>query len=281
MPSRVVRRRTQNAFLYAAMALSFAVFVFPLLWVLSTSLKTVPELFAAPPILVPSDPQWGNFLHVIETTGVLVYMRNSLVIVLGTIVLVALIAVPSAYALSRFAFRGRTVYMRGVLALQLISPIIVAVPLYRLFVALGLINNIAALIFVYAALQIPFAVWFLTGYMNTVPIELDEAALTDGASRLRALRSVILPMAAPGIASVLIVVAVASWAQFVVPYILLNDQSTYPVSVGVINLKSTLGAVTTQYLAAGSILAILPVIVLFVVFQRFIVGALTDGAIKG
>ncbi|GAA1130435.1 carbohydrate ABC transporter permease [Microbacterium aurantiacum] len=191
MASRVVRRRTQNAFLYAAMALSFAVFVFPLLWVLSTSLKTVPELFAAPPILVPSDPQWGNFLHVIETTGVLVYMRNSLVIVLGTIVLVALIAVPSAYALSRFAFRGRTVYMRGVLALQLISPIIVAVPLYRLFVALGLINNIAALIFVYAALQIPFAVWFLTGYMNTVPIELDEAALTDGASRLRALRSVI------------------------------------------------------------------------------------------
>ena len=150
MASRVVRRRTQNAFLYAAMALSFAVFVFPLLWVLSTSLKTVPELFAAPPILVPSDPQWGNFLHVIETTGVLVYMRNSLVIVLGTIVLVALIAVPSAYALSRFAFRGRTVYMRGVLALQLISPIIVAVPLYRLFVALGLINNIAALIFMFS-----------------------------------------------------------------------------------------------------------------------------------
>lgn len=263
------------------MAVAFICFVFPLLWVLSTSLKTVSELFVTPPLLFPPDPQWGNFVHVLNAMPMLRYIGNSVAIVFLTVLLVAAVGIPAAYGLSRFAFRRRRVFMRTILAAQLISPIVIVVPLYRMLVQLGLLNSFLPLVIVYAAVQLPFTVWFLKGFFDTIPIELDEAALTDGASRLRSLWSVVLPVARPGIASALIIVAVSSWSQFVIPYILLNDQKSYPVSVGVVNLKSTIGGVTTQYLAAGALLSIIPVIIVFVFLQRFIIGALMQGAIKG
>lgn len=272
--------RASDVLLYIAMAVVVVFFTFPVLWVLSLSLKSVDQLFATPPILVPTDPQWSNYATVVETTPMARYLLNSALIVGSTVVLTLLIAVPSAYALSRFAFRSRRGYLVVTLAAQLISPIILVVPLYRLFVDLALLNSYASLVAVYAAVQLPFTTWFLKGYLDTVPRELDEAALVDGCNRFRALVQAVLPAAAPGIASVAILVSVLSWSQFVIPFVLLDDQDLFPVSVGVVNLQSTTGDITIQYLAAGAIMAIVPVIVVFVVLQRFIVGALTQGAVK-
>lgn len=275
-------RAWQNAGLYAAMAVTIVVFAFPLLWVLSLSLRTPQEVMATPPPLIPSDPQWGNYAHVLATTEIGHYLLNSAIVVTGAVVGCLAVCVPSAYGLSRLRFRGRRAFSRAVLACQLISPLVLVVPLYQLFTTIGLINNYLGLILVYVAVAAPFLTWFLRNYFDSVSPELDEAALVDGCSRARALRSVVLPAAAPGIASAAIVVAVLSWSQFVVPFVLLDDSSLYPVSVGVINLESTAdgGEVTTQYLAAGSLLAVAPVIVLFLVLQRYIVGALTAGAVK-
>lgn len=277
------RRFWQNLGLYLAMAVTIVVFAFPVLWVLSLSLRTPREVMATPPPLIPSEWQWSNYAHVIATTQIGNYLLNSVIVVTGSVLGCLTICVPAAYGLSRLRFRGRQAFSKIVLACQLLSPLVLVVPLYQVFTAIGLINNYLGLILVYVAVTAPFLTWFLRNYFNSISAQLDEAALVDGCSRLRALVSVVLPAAAPGIASAGIVVSVLSWSQFVVPFVLLDDSSMYPVSVGVVNLQNTTGGgeVTTQYLAAGSLLAVAPVIVLFLVLQRYIVGALTAGSLKG
>jgi len=256
-------------------------FAFPLAWVLSLSLKTGPETLQSPPSLLPESPQWGNYATVLENTPIGRYLVNSLFLVAVSVTGALLVAVPAAYGLSRFVFRGRQTYSRGVLAAQLVSPLIIAVPAYRLFVALGLVDSYVGLVLIYIAMIAPFLTWFLKTYLDTVPRALDEAAMIDGCSRLRTVVSVILPTIRPGLASAAILGGVTTWSQFAVPFILLDTRELFPVSVGVVNLQQTAGEITTQYLAAGSVLAVAPVIVLFVVFQRHIVGALTAGAVKG
>ncbi|WP_028924273.1 carbohydrate ABC transporter permease [Pseudonocardia acaciae] len=276
-----MKRRWQNGLLSLAMVVTVVAFAFPLLWVLSLSLRSAEEVVAAPPPLVPSQMRWDNYGHVLETTDIGRYLLNSLVVVSGSVALCLAVCVPAAYGMSRLRFRGGRTFSRFVLACQLISPVVLVVPVYRAFVAVGLVNNYFGLIVVYVAVTSPFLTWFLRDYLDTIPAELDEAAMVDGCTRRRALVSVVLPAAAPGIASAAIVVAVLSWSQFVVPFVLVDDANLLPVSVGVVSLQQTGHEITAQYLAAGSMLAVLPVIVVFIVLQRYIVGALTAGSVKG
>lgn len=266
---------------YAGMALVLLFFVFPLLWVLSLSLKTGAETLEAPPSLLPQDAQWSNYTQVLETTPIGRYLLNSVLLVALSVGGSLLLGVPAAYALSRFSFRGERAYSSGILAAQLVSPVIIAIPLYQVFVATNLIDNYVGLVLVYAAITAPFLTWFLKSYFDTIPITLDEAGLIDGCSRLRTLVHVVLPSARPGIASAAIIGSVTAWSQFVLPLILLDSTDLFPVSVGVVNLQATTGEIAIQYVAAGSILAVAPVIVLFILLQRHILGALTAGAVKG
>src|SRR5919107_1045564 len=273
--------RWGNVGYYAAQLVLIVLFGFPLLWVLSLSLKSAAETLESPPSLLPTSWLWSNYGHVLDTTPLGRYLLNSAVVVAFTVLLTLMLAVPAAYALSRFLFPGRRTYTRGLLAAQLISPLIIAVPVYRLFVALGLVNNYLGLVLVYTAIVAPFITWFLKTYLDTLPRELDEAAAIDGCTPAGGMWRVVLPSARPGIVSAGILAGVTAWSQFAIPFILLDDQELFPVSVGVVNLKATAGEITTQYLAAGSVMAILPVVVIFAVLQRQIVGALTSGAVKG
>jgi multiple sugar transport system permease protein len=273
--------RWSNLPFYLGQLLLIVIFAFPLLWVLSLSLKSADETLASPPSLLPTQWLWSNYSHVLDTTPLGRYLLNSIVLVGLSVVGTLLLAVPAAYALSRFVFPGRRPYTRGLLAAQLISPLIIAVPVYRLFVTLHLINNFVGLVLVYIAIVAPFITWFLKSFFDTIPRELDEAAAIDGCTALSGMIRVVLPTARPGIASAAILAAVTSWSQFAIPFILLDNQDLFPVSVGVVNLQATAGEITTQYLAAGSVMAIAPVLLLFVVLQRYIVGALTAGAVKG
>lgn len=273
--------RLTDAGYYLAQLLLVVVFIFPLLWVLSLSLKSAPETLQSPPSLIPLHPQWGNYSHVLATTPIGRYLLNSLILVVVSVAGALAVGIPTAYALSRFVFRGQRPFSRALLAAQLISPLIIAVPLYRLFVAVHLVNNYVGLILVYIAIMAPFMTWFLKSYLDTIPVSLDEAGMIDGCTRLRVVVAVILPSARPGIASAAILGGVTAWSQFALPYILLDSRDLFPVSVGVVNLQATAGEITTQYLAAGSILAVAPVVLLFIALQRQILGALTSGAVKG
>lgn len=147
--------------------------------------------------------------------------------------------------------------------------------------ALGVLKNYASLVVVYVAIVLPFTVWFLKGYFDSIPYQMDEAAIVDGASRPQILLRILLPVCAPGIATAAILAAVLSWSQFVIPFVLLDDRTLYPVSVGLVNLQGNTDAITLHYLSAASIIAIAPIIAIFVMLQRYIVSALTSGAVKG
>jgi multiple sugar transport system permease protein len=267
--------------LYIAYFIILLFFLFPLFWVISLSLKTQQELFVVPPQLIPEKFAFENYLHVIQNTGVLYYLKNSAIIVFYTVLFALLVAIPAAYSISRFKFKFKNPVLITILMTQMISAVVISIPLYRLFAQLGLLNNYVTLIIVYVAVVLPFSTWFLKGYFDTIPAALDEAAIVDGCNRFQVLTKILIPTSLPGIISVTILVAVQSWSQFVIPFILLDDERLYPVSVGVMNLQSTQQSITTHYLAAGSVLSVLPVIILFILLQRFIVGALTSGAVKG
>jgi multiple sugar transport system permease protein len=279
--NKVWKYRITNIGLYLSYVMIVLFFAFPVFWVLSLSLKSIPELFATPPLWFSPDPKFENYVHVLKNMDIVQYVFNSLVIVVATVIFTLLIAIPSAYGLSRFKFRYKKQSLMTILIFQMISPVIVAIPLYRFFVQLDMLNHYGSLVLVYAAVELPFTTWFLKGYFDTIPHDLDEAAIVDGCSRLQLVRKVLLPVAAPGIASAVILVAVHSWSQFVIPFILLDDHDLYPISLGLIDLQNTSDAITTHYLAAASMIGILPVVITFIVLQRFIVGALTNGAVKG
>lgn len=279
--SKARAEKMARAGLYVAYAVIVLFFLFPLFWVLSMSLKTVPQLFETPPIWFPLEPQFQNYSYVLSSTPILSYLLNSAWIVFLTVSITLLIATLAAYGFSRFGFRYKRQSLMAVLVFQMISPVVIAIPLYRLFASIGLLNNYFTVVLVYVAIVLPFTTWFLKGYFDTIPYEMDEAAIVDGATRWQILTRILLPVCAPGIATAAILSAVLSWSQFVVPFILIDDRNLYPVSVGLVNLQSNSDAITTHYLAAASVISITPVILVFVLLQRYIVSALTSGAIKG
>jgi multiple sugar transport system permease protein len=284
MMSWRARRSAGSIAIYAGYVVVGLVFLFPLLWVVSLSLRPTAELFAYPPRLVPLHPTLAAYRQVLTGSPLALYLLNSIKLVVATVICSLIIAVPSAYALSRLRFRSATLkslVMLGMLSVQLVSPLVTALPLYRWFSLLNLINSHAAVVAVYVALSAPFATWMLTGFLDTVPVALDEAARIDGCSRLQSVIRVLLPVMLPGLASTTILLAISTWGQFIIPFVLLTRGNLYPVSVGILDFQSSTDAVSTHLLAAAAVLSALPAMVAFLVLQRFIIGALTAGAVKG
>lgn len=275
------RNSGKGAVIYIFYLLTGLFFIYPVIWLFSLSLKTVPELFALPPKFLPEHFNIENYLFVVQNTGILKNLWNSLYIVAFTAIGTLLISIPAAYAFARINFGFKKCLMFGILIFQMISPLVIVIPLYRYFSKIGLLNNMLVLILVYIAINIPFTTWYLKGFFDTVPKELDETARIDGCGRLQTILKVLLPLAMPGIISVSLLIAVNAWSQFVVPFILLDDGNKLPISVKLVNLQSTTEAVTTHYLAAACVLGVLPTIAMFIGLQKYIVSALIDGAVKG
>jgi multiple sugar transport system permease protein len=273
--------RIDDVWTYVGLLLVLLFFGVPLLWILSLSLRTQEDILVTTLNPVPPDPTLGNYGDVLDSAQFPRFLVNSGILALiGSFGAIA-IAAPSAYAFSRMRFHGRSALLMAVLALQMISPLIVAFPLYRYFASLGLLDSIPATGMVYIAILVPLATWMLKGFFDGIPRDLDDAAVIDGASRFNAFRLVVLPVALPGLTAVFVITALLAWAEFVIPFILLSDPSNLPISVGILNFQGTFQTNSTGILAAGSVLAILPAILLFVALQRFIVGAFTAGALKG
>ena len=155
------------------------------------------------------------------------------------------------------------------------------IPLYRFFARLNLLDSHLSGVVVYMAILVPIATWMLKGFFDAIPTVLDEAAMVDGASRFQVFRLIIVPLIAPGLTSVFVISTILAWGEFTIPYILFAEPDLLPISVGILNFKGNYAATSTQILAAGAVLAILPAILVFIFMQRFIVRALTAGAVKG
>jgi multiple sugar transport system permease protein len=272
--------RGADALTYLAFLAILLFFGGPLLWILSLSIKTAAEVNDPSLRLIPDEPTFENYTQVLSTAQFPTFLINSAKLSLGGSLGAMFVAAPAAYAFSRFKFRGKSVALVAVLALQMIAPLVVAVPLYRYFARIDLLDSHLSTTMVYIAILMPLATWMLKGFFDEIPRELDEAAMVDGATRFQAFIRVILPVAMPGVTAVFLLMAILAWGEFVVPFILLSEPSLLPVSIGILNFQGTYATTSAHILAAGGVMAMLPAIAIFVAMQRFIVGALT-GAVKG
>ncbi len=278
---RRAQRRVGDAMTYLVFFFALLFFGGPLLWLLSLSIRTQQEIFITSLRLIPENPTFENYTEVLYTAQFSVFLLNSLKLALAGSIGALVVSAPAAYAFSRLTFRGNKLFLIGVLGLQMISPLVVVIPLYRYFDRLNLVDSHFSTAMVYIAILVPLATWMLKGFFDGVPPALDEAAMVDGCTRFGAFRRVTLPLILPGLTSTFVLTAILAWGEFVVPYVLLSEPSLLPISIGILNFQGNYASNSTNVLAAGGVLAMLPAIATFVILQRFIVRALTSGAIKG
>jgi ABC-type glycerol-3-phosphate transport system permease component len=253
--------------------------LFPLYWMLVASFTPEARLFEAP-ALVPTTFSLEHYRALFDTRGFLVPVRNSLVVAGLTTLFVIPIAALSAYALARMPFRGKRLLLALVLAVSMFPQISIVAPLYLGLRTLGLLNTYPGLVLPYLTFSMPLAIWLLTGFFRHFPRELEEAAMLDGASRFRALREIVLPLAAPGLASTAILTFLYCWNEFLfaLSFTLGPERYTVPVAIALFRGRYQ---VPWGEVLAGAIVATIPVVILVLVFQRQIVAGLTAGATKG
>lgn len=251
----------------------------PFLWFVLTSLKTPAELAAIPPRLVPS-LHWGFYQSALFDHGLARYVGNSL-IVAGTATLISItVGSMAAYAISRFQLAWTRFYLLALLAISMFPQIAIAGPVWNILNHLDWLNTYHGLVTAYIALSLPLAIWILTTFFREVPVEIEEAALIDGCSRLQVLRKVVLPLAAPGILTAALLVFIHTWNEFFFALIIMTDPDIQTLPVGIALFP---GEYTMPWgeIAAASTLATLPLIFLTLFFQRGIVRGLSAGAVKG
>lgn len=264
----------------AALAAITLVFLVPQLWLLSLSLKEKAAVYQYPPRLVPADPTIENYLFALTQTQVPWYLWNSFKIALLSTVLTLAVSLPAAYVLARERFRSRSPIMGALLAMQMLSPVVLLVPIYGLMQKLGLVDTHLGLILVYASLQVPFTIWLMKAFFDGLPPALFDAARMDGAGRWLTFRMIALPLVGPGLAAAAILNLAAYWAEFSLALVLLDAQERFTVPVGLFSLQ---GAYETEWhiVAAASIVGLLPVIGAFVLLQRYFIAGLTAGSVRG
>jgi multiple sugar transport system permease protein len=279
MKSRPQRKPpTLKTVIIAAVAYVIALFfLLPYIEMVITALRPQSELLDRD--YLPHHFAWSNFTKIWSATGLVTNLRISLEIAGGATLIVLLVAMPAAYYTARRRFKGRMAFLFLVLVTQMFQPTALIVGIYREFLNWNLIDSVWSLILVNAGFNLAFAVWILNAYFASIPVELEEAAMVDGSSRLGAMFRVTLPLAAPGIVTALIFTFISAWNEFIVGLTLTTKDSTEPLTV---KLNSFIGQYSTdwQHLFAASVIATIPVIILFALIEGKVVGGLTAGSIK-
>lgn len=277
---RATARRLSDAASYAVLLVAAFVALFPLFWTLSTSIKARNDTFILPPRFLDFTPTWKNYVAIFETRGFWHIYANTIVITLASTALCVVVATLAAYALARSrSFRSRRPLEVGLILVRAIPAIVIMVPLFTITSSLGVYDNHVALILMYAAVNLPFATWLMTSFVEQVPIALEQSAAVDGAGRRQILWHVVLPLILPGMAATTIFVALLAWNEFLIPVMLAgNSAKTLPVFIaGFISARN----LDWGPMAAASSLAILPIAFLTVVAQRWLISGLSSGALKG
>ena len=274
-----------QAALHGTLALACAVTLYPVLWVIKIALSPGQSLpLSASPI--PEHISWEHFSEVlgaIDKQGRWLFgwqLFNSLLVSGATTVIGIGFAVTAAYALSRFKFPGKQAGMKGLLVTQLFPATLMLVPIYALLQSAGLGNTFTGLVLVYSTSSLPFCVWMLKGYFDSLPKELEEAALMDGASPFQIFWRIVLPLARPALAVTALFSFMTAWNEFILAATLLNDASRFTLPVA---LQRYVGEYKTEWghFAAGAIVVSVPVMALFFALQKHLVGGLTAGGVKG
>ncbi len=282
--------------LFAASVVMLVYVLAPVVWLVSSSLQREADITSIPPHWIPHPPTLASFRAIIDSgTGtvssdtsfvpstaqyLLPALRNSLVVAVSVVLLNLLVSVPAAYAMAKIRYIGRDLSVYFMLATRVIPDIALVVPFFLFVRKLGLLDNIGALIITYLAITVPFSVFMLLSYFEGLPDELDKAARVDGCSRLAALTKVFLPLAVPSLVAVILFTFLASWNEFL--FALMFTQTAASQTVPIIVASFTSDFTTSfSFINAAGVVAIVPPVIIAVVFERYIVSGLTAGAVKG
>jgi len=269
----------KQVLLHVAVVASIAALAFPIVLLLFNALKTEADIFASP-MGAPTQVTWENFRHVLFGTSFAVSLRNSAVVAFSTVLLSVMVTAPAGYAVSRFKFRGRTIFSMWLLATQSFPGIIMVLGLFTVLQTYGLLNTLPGLIVMHTSFSMPFSIWLLKGYFDKIPVALEEAARIDGCTRLRSLIRIVLPLSVPGLLAVGTFSLLLSWNEFFFALVIMRDNAHYTLPVFLSRFLGSGGVVQWGPLSAAALLVSIPIFVLFLLGQRYLVSGLTGGAIK-
>lgn len=266
--------------MYVVLAAYVVFLAFPLLWMLSTSLKPAPEISSLVPRLVPAHPTLGNYASAFEQQSIARSAYNSLKISVITAVASVAVALPASYAIARFRSRLTKAVVGWVLLSQMFPLILILVPLFLLLRYIHLSDTHVGLILVYVVWSLPFSLWMLQGHIRSIPVEVEEAAAVDGASRVRTLVSVITPLLMPGLVATVMFAFIQAWNEFFFALAVLKSPELATLSITLAKFTGVDGTAQWGPLAASCFLATLPSLALFALIQRRLTSGLLSGAVK-
>ncbi|OLC27967.1 MAG: sugar ABC transporter permease [Actinobacteria bacterium 13_1_20CM_2_65_11] len=274
------RRGAQRTLFDSVAVLILVVMLFPIYWMVSTALKPGKDILSLTPVWFPSNVTLDNFRTAMSQPFFWNDVVNSLTVVLSVVAISIALAFLAAVSVARFGFRGRTAFVVMVIAVQMVPLNALVIPVYLLLDSVGQVDSLLGVIAYYLAIVLPFMIWTLRGFVANVPVDLEEAAMVDGATRVSAFVRIVFPLVAPGLVATAIYGFIQAWNEYIIAYVLLSSNSKQTLTIW-------LASFTTQHgtdwggLMAGATLTALPVVVFFLIVQRHVVGGLTAGAVKG
>ncbi|MFJ5034560.1 carbohydrate ABC transporter permease [Streptomyces sp. NPDC088560] len=281
-PGRAVPRRPllPRVTLNLAAGVFCLVWIFPVYWMVNTAFKPYGDILQTTPHFLPFPFSVGNFTDAVHKPGFLTDLGNSLLVTACVVLLSVAVAFFAAVALTRFRFAGRRTYLVSVLMLQMVPLPALVIPIFLSLKSAHLLDNLLGLALTYVAIVLPFTIWTLRGFLHGIPVELEEAAMVDGAGPMTIVRRILLPLMAPGTIATSVFAFITAWNDYLFANVLMKDQGHQTLPVWLVSFSTATG---TDYggLIAASTLSALPVVVFFMVIQRRLVSGMTAGAIKG
>lgn len=268
-----------NILTYGAYIIGSVFVLVPVLWMVSTSIKTEADTFAIPPQWIPDAITFASYKRMWVDYPFLYYFKNSILVTLIAVAISISISCLTGYGVTRFKFKGKESFLGFVLLTQMFPSIMLLVPYYKVLNTYGLINTSVGLSLVYISFTVPFCSWMMVGYFKTIPLELDEAAIIDGCSRWQAFIKITLPVVMPGVSASAIYAFVTCWNEYMFANLLMADEKLKTVSVGIAELNGYYKIMWND-LMASSVVASIPLVIGFIFLQKYFIGGLTAGAVK-
>ena len=272
----------KNIILSVLSILLLCVLLFPLFWILMTSLKTEQEIFRIPPTIIPEKLNLASYAAQVETGDFNMFQSfaNSFIISIGATIISVVLAVPASYGIAKYRFRGRKVMLLGFLVTQMLPVAVLLTPMFILFRGMNLYNTAGSAILADAIIGIPFSILILKNYFASIPKDLEEAAYIDGCNRFSAFIRVLIPIAKPGVMVCAIFSFLYAWGDLAYGMTFIIDQQKRPITAGIFNFMGQYGT-KWSYLTAFAVVTIIPVALIFIFMQKYIISGMTSGAVKG
>jgi multiple sugar transport system permease protein len=280
-PASKFKKIVPNIIIFYLPLTAVLIFVLlPFLWALSTSFKTQPDILNTAASFIPHPFTFENYHSVWSVNKFSVFFKNSIFISLASTIFILILSVANGYAISRYQFRGKSSFLVVLLSTQMMPVMLFIIPLFLVFKSLGLINTPLAIIIFYIVTQVPFNTLLMKGFIDAIPKEIDEAAMVDGAGRFRVIFGIIMRIILPGIVATSSFAFIGCWNEFLVAFSFITSDQNFTIPIG---LKFMIGEYSVDYgsLAAGSMIGLIPPILMFAYIQKYLVDGLGSGSVKG